>query len=743
MNDILTLKGKFLQRRNSSQVGASNIPNQKIVTIEHVLSLKDDLCRILEEWDTVELDINPLISAYYIDVIAKSNRIKSLLSINSGHLASDFIVGAKFTNEDDPKHIITYYVNKETIELSIGKLNKVVKIIKDYFNGNDISHDEIIAINKNLKKFDFSILKKTNFVNTIVDCFYVEKFNIEKVNSQSNGNMIVSIYDTGKPIRELMSYLKIINSDKIRTLDNTTVLLRPDQYNQLIHKAPYLVSMSVSDLSNFTKDSFDIKDKKEMIISSPKNEPIIGVIDTMFYKGVYFSDWVDFIDTTEENYNYLPSECVHGTEVSSIIVDGPTLNPDLDDGCGRFKVRHFGVSTGGKISSFDVLTTIKRIVRDNKNIKVWNLSLGGILEINPNFISPEAAVIDQLQYEYDVIFVISGTNHTKYIKKDIQKISAPADSINSIVVNSVDANDNPASYSREGKVLSFYIKPDVGYYGGDKDKGIWTFSSFGECVKCKGTSFAAPWISRKVAYLIYILGLSREVAKALIIDSATGWEKLGPNVKTIGYGVVPKRIENIVTSNDDEIRFILSGISEKYDTYNFNIPVPKSNNLYPFIAKATLCYFPKCSRNQGVDYTDTEMDLHFGRLKETTINTINANTQDEPREGMYESRARKNYRKWDNIKHINEIIKPNARPKKVYKNDSWGISIKTKKRTNKSKEEDLKFGVIVTLREMNGVNRIDEFIHQCSFRGWIVEHINIENKIDIYNKSEAIIDFDD
>ncbi len=36
------------------------------------------------------------------------------------------------------------------------------------------------------------------------------------------------------------------------------------------------------------------------------------------------------------------------------------------------------------------------------------------------------------------------------------------------------------------------------------------------------TSFAAPWIARKMAYLMHVMGLSREVAKALIIDSAAG-----------------------------------------------------------------------------------------------------------------------------------------------------------------------------------------------------------------------------
>ena len=35
-----------------------------------------------------------------------------------------------------------------------------------------------------------------------------------------------------------------------------------------------------------------------------------------------------------------------------------------------------------------------------------------------------------------------------------------------------------------------------------------------------GTSFAAPWISTKLAYLIHVMGLSREVAKALLIGSS-------------------------------------------------------------------------------------------------------------------------------------------------------------------------------------------------------------------------------
>jgi len=118
-------------------------------------------------------------------------------------------------------------------------------------------------------------------------------------------------------------------------------------------------------------------------------------------------------------------------------------------------VRHFGVAAGNKFSSFTILRNINEIISSNKDIKVWNLSLGSKLEINPNFISPEAAILDRIQYENDVIFVIAGTNKTS-TEKQPKAIGAPADSINSLVVNSVDFDNRPASYTRKGPVLSFF-----------------------------------------------------------------------------------------------------------------------------------------------------------------------------------------------------------------------------------------------------------------------------------------------
>ena len=87
-------------------------------------------------------------------------------------------------------------------------------------------------------------------------------------------------------------------------------------------------------------------------------------------------------------------------------------------------------------------------------------------------------------------------------------------------------------------------------------------------------------------------------------------------------------------------------------------------------------------------------------------------------------------------------LKENARPRKAYLAGMWGLSIKTKERLAPKEGRGLKFGVVVTLKEMNGINRIDEFIKLCMLRGWLVNQIDVQNQFDIYSKAEEDIDFE-
>lgn len=749
MNNILQLKGRFEQKKSSGRPGPANIPVDKKIETQRIKNLREDLLKVSEFWKNEKLNIQPLVTAYCPDVLAKSNRIigmfKSNLKDNNA-----CIVGAKFTKGELKKHIITYRVKQKDIKDAINNLTLIFELCTKEF-GKEITYKNIEDINS--KKYEklFKKISRSRFVNMLVDVYHVEKFGVEKIEESLDREGIITIYDTGKEISEVMKQLEI-DFEKEKALDKTTLFLYPDQYKKLKQKAPYLISMALQDLSVVEKEdifgSEKIFEDYKREIPSPRGEPTIGVIDTLFSDGVYFSEWVEAHNMVSKDI--IESEDYkHGTAVSSIIVDGPSLNPELEDNCGRFKVRHFGIAKATTTSSFTVVKAIKKIVETNSDIRVWNISLGSEAEIHPNFISPEAAILDELQYEKDVIFVVSGTN--KKLNEKMKNIGSPADSINSIVVNSVDWENNPAPYSRRGEVLSFFKKPDVSYYGGSSKKQIKVCCPDGERF-ISGTSFAAPWITRKIAYLIEVLGLTREVAKALLIDSATTWEDSEKEEMIfIGYGVIPIDIYDIVESKNDEIKFVINGIADKYETYNYNLPVPKIGKKQPFIAKATLCYFPKCCRNQGVDYTNTEMDIHFGRLIKTKtgmrVDSINENRQAEDTKlKLYEAEARKIYRKWDNVKHIREYLHtPTGRlkkPKKAKDNSLWGINIKKKERLNAEDGKGLKFGMVITLKEVNGENRIEHFIQECQFRGWIVNRIDVKNRIEIYNKAEEEIVFE-
>ena len=742
MNNLLQLKGQFQHKKNGQGFGRPNLPSGCSVHAEHIAVLKDELESILDRWSKNTLIGGALVSVHYTKVVAKSNRIKSLFVLSSSMDANDAIRGAKFEGDQaNINHVFTYFITLDALKESIRRLEICAEIVSSRYKGT-ITCDDISAL-QITKDYHCKDLSLSSFVGVIIDCFYVRRFSIDEDVSEINDQSIVTIYKTKPKTIELLEKLGI-RVFETGIIDETTICLNPDQLQVLKEKAPYLIAMQVRDWAKLTKEDVLPCEPARISIPTPKNEPVIGVIDTLFSENVYFSEWVKYENMLDENIPTEPKDYNHGTEVSSIIVDGPTFNPDLDDGCGRFRVRHFGVAKHGKFSSFSVLKAIRTAVAAKRDIKVWNLSLGSAMQIHPNFISPEAAELDRIQSEYDVIFIVAGTNRPEDGVENM-RLGAPADSINSLVVNAVKKDKQPVSYKRVGPVLSFFHKPDVSYYGGDENEKIRVCTPLGEGL-VSGTSFAAPWIARKMAFLIHNLGMSREVAKALLIDSAAGWNRRDDLTHSVGYGVLPVKISDIVQTANDEIRFYMTGTTDEYETYTYNIPVPTYMDKHPFFARATLCYFPKCSRNQGVDYTNTEMDIHFGRVREgkrgAEIKSINNNVQGNEGCALYEGPARDLYRKWDNIKHISDTIKERSRARDKYGAGLWGLSVKTKERLKSAHDKAMQFGIVITLKEMNGVNRIDDFIKLCMVRGWIVNRIDVSTIIDVYTKAEENVDFE-
>lgn len=746
MNSLIRLTGDF-QTARGSRPGPATLPAKGTVTAERISHIRKSLETVLSKWPKDAIIEDILVSVEYRQIVAKSNRIKEMLNGGKDSEPELSIRGARYLdfNGNHPRHLMTHYVPEATIRSTISKLRECERIVVNYFDGL-MNADKMVDLVKNDKlkqKWNPAVshtLTRSGFAQLIRDSYYVNEFRIDKPPAATDENAIVTLFETERDPQDLFEELHI-DVSPANLLENS-VLLTETEYRTLLERAPYLVAMSVIDLSSYApmSDEGSASPAISSLPEYPTDEPVIGVIDTPFEEKYppYFSNWVDYRSCLPEGINPTAGDYRHGTCVSSLIVDAQAQNPSLDDHCGHFRVRHFGVATAGKFSSFTVMKHIERIVAENQDIKVWNISLGSMEEVSRNSISPEAALLDKLQQKYDVLFVVAGTNQEN---GKPTYLGSPADSINALVVNAVNRNNEPASYTRRGPVLSFHHKPDLAYYGGDKGDAITACCGTG-AYPAVGTSFAAPLIARKAAYLIYKMHLSCELAKALLIDAAYAWTK-PEDMDRLGYGIVPVQIEKILETSNDEIRFMLSGVATERENYNFNFPIPVSGTSYPSVARATLCYFPKCNRNQGVDYTDTELDLHFGRIgNDGLIKSLQPNDQGEESCTTDEEKARKKLRKWDNVKHISEPLTSRSKPKKVYTNPMWGMMIRKSSRYQKGSHDPQRFGVVVTIHNLKGENRIDTFIRQCSAIGWMVERVEIDNELKIYEHSQVEVEFE-
>ena len=752
MNDLLNIKMPFNHEKNTQKPGPRNLKKNNKTTSAHIFKLIDDLENIISFYENNQRYVdNLLVDIVYNDIISKSGRIKEIFKEKGD--CNNSIVGARFTDSDDgnENHIITHYISANNLKEAQNKLKVAANFLESEMNCE--ANYENFQYDNSQIKYPNGPYSKNKIRDIIIDCSVIERFTIPNAGNVENlkESMIITFYKTELNMTELFEQIGLDRNKYWYDYAGENTISAPlETYYYLQDKIPFLISMVASDISLLKPGEFsNLKNKENKIIPTPRNEPTIGVIDTLFDDHVYFNKWVDYRETLDyyEEQSKFDEYYEHGTAISSLIVDGPALNPWLDDGLGRFKVRHFGVCPG-RITPTKLIKKIKKIINENQDIHVWNLSLGTEDEISKNFVSFDGAELDKIQEEKNVIFVIAGTNDNRNIKNNTIRIGSPADSLNSVVVNSVKRNGKPASYSRNGKVLSFFNKPDVSYYGGDfeKEERINVYTNKGLDYQY-GTSFAAPWISRKLCYLIDVIGLSREIAKALIIDSAAGWEYKQENYKyqnIIGYGIVPIKIEDILSCDNSEIRFVLQGVANSYATSNYAIPVPKDENgNCPYIARATLCYFPKCNRLEGIDYTQRELSIKLGRVNPKGISDINKNIQDMPGEYSNERKARKEFRKWENTKFISSIYKEKGlRSLSTYGEGLWGLSITSKERGRIAKQDNLNFGLVITVKNIKGLNKINEFKHSCLLRGYIVNEINITNQINIYEKAQEEIIFD-
>lgn len=389
-------------------------------------------------------------------------------------------------------------------------------------------------------------------------------------------------------------------------------------------------------------DSLETEEVLEVLTPKKGVEyPTIGVLDTGISSNKYLKPWL-----TQDKFSSYPDDLVdvsHGTGVSSVIIYGDKLqNENLsgNTGCMLFDATVFPDSNKETIYEDELIENIREAIKSNRNIKIWNLSLGTDQESDINDFSDFGIALDSIQETYDVVICKSAGNCKNFISgRPKGRISKSADSIRALVVGSIAHNKNgydiaevnhPSPFTRIGPGPANSIKPDLVSIGGNAglnggrtmQNGINAIAPDGRIVQIIGTSFSTPRITALLSELNFKISenFNPTLLKALAIHSAKYPSMLtlpaNERVNQMGFGI-PDSADDIIYNDPHEITLILQENIVKGEFIEIlEFPFPESliddDGFYYGEVKVTLVAQPVLREKQGAEYCQSNLDVKFG-----------------------------------------------------------------------------------------------------------------------------------
>ena len=374
--------------------------------------------------------------------------------------------------------------------------------------------------------------------------------------------------------------------------------------------------------------------------------PIVGVLDTGIANIPHLQPWLH-----NESITYYPDADVnksHGTFVAGVLLYGDELEGKSYTGFGGCKLLEATVmpdTTKQGISENELIEQIWDAISRNKDVKIWNLSLGTDREADLYEFSDFAKALDEIQEQNNVLICKSAGNCTNFkLNAPVSRIANSADTVRGLVVGSItqdkNATDlaekhNPSPFSRIGRGPSHLIKPDVVHIGGNAGldasnlivmNPVKSFSPDGKIAGNVGTSFSTPRISAIASGLDSMLNESFNpiLLKALIIHSAKYPEEMkmaiAEKIKFAGFGL-PSNINDILFNEPNEITLILQDTLEKGHFINIlDFPFPQSmidnDGCFYGEMSVTLVTSPILEVSQGAEYCQSNIDIMLGTYNE-------------------------------------------------------------------------------------------------------------------------------
>lgn len=362
-----------------------------------------------------------------------------------------------------------------------------------------------------------------------------------------------------------------------------------------------------------------IKGGPKVPIFTKKSPIVIGVLDGGHNEdNPYLKNYCD--SEFSVSGNPVKELVEHGAQVSGVVLYGPLNKFTAADTLPEplVSVKSFGVLSSNSTDPelYDAIDAIEKIVPENNNIKVYNLSLGPRGPILDDSISRFTYSCDLLSIEHDVLFCVAVGNDGHI--NGYERIQSPSDSVNCLAVGAYTNRSGAilrAPYSsigpgREGSKM----KPDVMTFGGCDQHPIHLIASNANSkIWSAGTSFASPIAASMAGRLI---GESNNIldtltAKALLIHSARNNGPNGSHCLEMGHGILPDDMEDIVSCRDKSYTLIYRGDLEPTKYAEFLVPWDDSIKEGKANFKWTIAVLTDVDQLSSDDYTTSSVEVAF------------------------------------------------------------------------------------------------------------------------------------
>ncbi|WP_248929913.1 S8 family peptidase [Paenibacillus hamazuiensis] len=449
--------------------------------------------------------------------------------------------------------------------------------------------------------------------------------------------------------------------------------------------------------------------------------PIVAVLDS----GVMFPESLSSLII--KNWvapNSSGGDSDHGTKVASRVAF-KYINQQLSSSIITPRTRILDCNIlDGNVPVNIFIQRIQAAVNAHSDIvKIYNLSANASSPIEGDEMSIIGYELDALQSRTGVQFFVSAGNHklwqTEFGLEDVlddddSRISAPADSMLSVVVGSIVGADHQnslsqrnqiAPYSRRGPGFQGFSKPDLSAYAGTiildgsdasvpNDPFSMVMTKNGMLIADAGTSFSAPIVAGDFAEILNTIpDRDTLLSKALLYHNAVAlWDVDGMEEEELAfahnlYGRGISNVDDSKYSSPSKVTFVRTGTLNRTTMERVTIYMPPilAAQVGRNVAKVSVTCVsrPSVDRTKGTEYLGAYIRAS---LKKSHVDGVTLkHVQQDFKEGR---------QKWD-VCH--QFSKPFSR----FNAGDWQVWLELFSRWE-AKNEDVPYALVVTIEDMSG-----------------------------------------